>query len=1139
MTPEKAEAENRRNDLFIMAAVLVVAFLLGAFKITNSDLWLHLKAGWEIDQQGTPTRDSFAYTTGDMPWVNHHWLFDWALYKAELAEARHNVRRLVADYQKLLASPQSPDTLDESGRSPSPPLTDEMQRELDQLVANLANTANGSDAHQIRLAAERTADHVTAAGITLPHASRESDKSNYKFLTRYTAPGGETLISLLAPSVAKCLIIAAMAGIMLGLRHPGPTRWWTAVVTGISLVAMCDRLTFSPEVLSLLFMAATFWILHQFQSGSSWAVWLLVPLEILWVNVDTCFVMGIAVAAIVLLSHGLAQLHKPGQPSESAGRPGMLAGALGVSLFATLANPFGLSVWNWPLQWTKIMLGRSTYVAASFAQFFDSEAEWVKAARDQGNDLFIFLPDLFSPLGRAFLESIPQLAIVPLIIMTLIVMAFVSFILNRQRFQLSRLLILTLCVGMFFFAFRYVAFASLAAGLMLALNGQEWFLSRFGTETRITSGWLFWSLAGRAVTLLAMVGIAVLGITGRLGAANGGEFGFGVQWLSFDLEAGKFLRHAELKGQALNTVALQGNLLIWSNHPSARVFLDGRVALHHDRIAEFDEIKTALRDNDETKWRPMLDKYNISHVILNISQIADRVTFPLTFKKLQNSKNWKLVHQGYASCIFGRIDFPDEHALAGDAAWFRGNELDLGKLVFREKAPVLPDPPAPVMPPTLIDRFWRTRLIPPSRAILGGHYLNPKLHTSTNAEQMAFVVPIENCYLAIRHAREGLSSQNTVSPLGYNVLSEAYFYLYNMEMAIAPQPDVHELRLLELLAALNQLVAADPNNVEAQLQLAFRYLVLQHLDLADGHLDAAIKLMREDDAPRQLLLDGGQARPFAKADIIDISEKLKIDIDRVKYDLNQLTTQQVSPVQKANYFLQRGCPGLAIEQLAEAAIYSPGLDLAPRLAQLYVRIGEPGDLTRGAERELQNMQSGGDMRPGAVEDLWATVKLMQGDYTEARRFLEAAIAKTRNTIAQEALLGLTNNLRQGGILGMAFFTPATSIEDAERQAQLEFRLGMLQLEAGEPQEAARHFKQALAVREDNAFRPLIGFYLERITGEKLEPLPEPPKDEDTSSTSPTGQTPSSALPIRPAEVPPKPALPASKSSDAPKSQGKR
>ena len=1121
-----------------MAAAVVVAFLLGLFKVTDNEVWFHLKSGWQIEQEGVPAHDSFAYTTGDKRWVNLNWLYDWGLYQTELAESRSRVRRLVADYRKLLENRQLP-KYDDEGRDVSKPLSDKQREELDQAFTLLASTADTSDTYQMRIAAERAAELVEDTPMQLPLGSQDSDKGSYPALARYAIPGGEALITLIVPIVVKGLLLAAMAGVLILVRHSGPTRWWTAVVVVLVLVAMGDRLTLTPEVFSLFFLSVLFWIFHAYQTGNTWAVWLLVPLEMLWVNVDSFFALGIVLAGIFLL---VLMVVRPegGDSQVPQGNRKSLAGAVALSIVATVANPFGLRAWGVPLEWTREMLGRMSYVAATAAQLCGIDAQWVTDARRIGGNLHTLAPDLFTPLSQTLVESIREFNIPPIATVLLIVLACMSFVLNRRRFQVARLLVLLLCLGMFLMAYRYMAIIAMAAGVMLCLNGQEWFLDRFGTETRITRGWIIWSVGGRAVTILAMVGIAILGITGRVGAAGGGEFGFGIQWVKFDLETGKFLRNAKLKGHALNTVPLQGNLLLWSNYPAGKVFLDGRVDVHKERLSEFETIKRALRGplldpdlglggspatesetpttamQDDKAWEPLLDKHNISHVILNISAVADHVMFLRTYKRLRESDQWKLVHRDSSSAIFGRVGLPDGHALAEDSSWFEQNAFDPARFVYKENGPRLPEPPAAVTPPTFIDLFWQTRRIPARQTIVGTHFLNPSLDPVVTTGRF-FMVPPENCILAIRQARNGISKQQRVSSLGYAVLFRAYFYLFNTEMSIVPNPEVNDLRHLQLLSALNQLVAANPDNLEARIQLALRYARLRFFDLADEHFEAVIKLMPEDATIENLMLDGGQMGKFSKSDIIGFSENLKVEIERVTYDLQQLSTQMPSPVVQANFLMQRGCPRMAIGMLTEASVLATSAsDVSPMLAQLYVRIGQPGDPERGAERELLNMQGTGGLRPGAKKELWATVKLMQGDYERARTLMEDAIAETRHSLAKDSLLGLTDQLRSGAFLSMAF-APATAIEDADRQATLEFKLGMLQLEAGEPKEAERHFKQCLAVRERIPYRDVIGFYLEKLTGEQLEPLLELPMDEET-------QPPAAGIdpPAPPATVPPKP-----------------
>jgi tetratricopeptide (TPR) repeat protein len=1163
LTPERAAAENRRNDLFIMAAALVVAGLLGAFKITDNSLWIHLKAGWQIEQEGVPDVDSFAYTTADKPWVNLNWLYDWGLYQAELAESRSTVRGLANDYRQLLEHRQRLPEFDSQGRDVKQPLPKEQEEELTQAFTQLASTAETSDTYQMRVAAERTAAAVEAAGLRLPVASQESGKSIYPTLAKYSSPGGPALISLKTPVVLKAILLAALAGMLLLTRHAGPTRWWAAVVAVLIVVAMGDRLTFSPEILSLLFLAITFWILHAVQTGKSWAAWLLIPLEALWVNVDTLFPLGIVLAALVLLGNLAAKAFGRGDSAAAPGGRNVLAIALGLSILAaTFANPFGPRAWTVPLERTREMFDRVPYAAASLAQLCGSKAEWVTEARVRGNEVQTLAPDLVTPLSAGFVLYLVGLSVPHVATVVVIVLAIGSFFLNWRQFRLTRLLVLLLFLAMFLIAYRYMALVAMAAGVILCLNGQEWYLARFGTETRITRGWLVWSQGGRAVTIIAMLGVAVAGITGRVGAAGGaaggGEFGVGIQWFKFDLGAGDFLREARLKGNALNTVPVQGNLLAWSNYPTQKFFFDGRFDLHKGGLAEFEKMKRALRGTivapsappipgmgsspsgdaasilgptspagdeppwsieQEETWKTFLDKHNISHIILNLSGFADDVTFYRTYQKLRDSQRWKLVHRDSTSAIFGRVDLPEGHPLADDAAWFKGNPLDPAKLVFKQNAPTPPDPPAPVAPPTWIDWFWRTRRILSSQALIASHYLNPGLNTIESTGP-AYVVPPENAILAIRHARGAIAKQQRVSPLSYAVLFRGYFYLYNTEMAILPEPDVHELRHLQLLSALNQLVAANPNNLEAQLQLAFRYGGMQFLDLADRHFDEALKLMPEGATIENMLFDGGREVNFSRDDIQRISDNLKISIEQVLGESQQLSGQTQSPVGHANYLISRGCPGMAIDTLVAAGSgLGGGQDASAMLARLYVRTGNAGDAERGAERELVNMQGAGGMRPGVKKQLWATVKLMQGDYEHARTFFEDAIAETRHTLAQDSLLGVTDQLRTGGLLNMVF-APATTIEDSDRQSTLEYQLGSLQLEAGEPLEAVRHFKKALEIRERIPYRDVIAFYIYKITGEELEPLPDLPMDDATRPAVPGDTT-----PAEPAPIPPKPSQP--------------
>jgi tetratricopeptide (TPR) repeat protein len=75
-------SRGRGLGFFLTVLVLALAFLAGSFLARNSDLWFHLATGRLLAQRKLSFfgADPFTYTTGQMSWVCHAWLFDLALY---------------------------------------------------------------------------------------------------------------------------------------------------------------------------------------------------------------------------------------------------------------------------------------------------------------------------------------------------------------------------------------------------------------------------------------------------------------------------------------------------------------------------------------------------------------------------------------------------------------------------------------------------------------------------------------------------------------------------------------------------------------------------------------------------------------------------------------------------------------------------------------------------------------------------------------------------------------------------------------------------------------------------------------------------------------------------------------------------
>ncbi len=68
-------------DWLLLGLLLVLAFLLGAFRATNNDLYFHFAVGKLLGQRGYSFGvDPFSWTTEGQYWVNHAWLYAWSIH---------------------------------------------------------------------------------------------------------------------------------------------------------------------------------------------------------------------------------------------------------------------------------------------------------------------------------------------------------------------------------------------------------------------------------------------------------------------------------------------------------------------------------------------------------------------------------------------------------------------------------------------------------------------------------------------------------------------------------------------------------------------------------------------------------------------------------------------------------------------------------------------------------------------------------------------------------------------------------------------------------------------------------------------------------------------------------------------------
>ena len=554
LTPERVSEWNAYYDLYVMAATLLLAFVVSCNSLSDSSVFAHLKAGELINERTRPlVTDEFSYTEVGRPWVDLPWLFQWshaALYKL--------VYGMV---------PKDPTDL----------------------------TANRARADQIAIG---------------------------------------TLVVLVA------LVRLATAWVLLRIRRRGPGLWWSAICVtaalgvvfhplfGIVMGGIAHIPELGPSTWAQLFLAIEVLLLFRaFGQGRAWSLWPLIPLFVIWVNWDASFLTGLVVLAAAaagrwldgeqatwLVSTGSGSSASPGEENAEntaiaeSRPPSVRTGfvVLGLSAAACLVNP-----------WTY-----HAYVAAvrPFVQMFHPT---------EGFQMVDLLSFFGSTIGG------DDWYLLPVYFLVLVVLGIGSFWINLARFSWSRFLPFAAISILWGIMMRFSADFAIVFAAVLALNGQEWYQARFGTEGRLGRMWSLWSTGGRLVTLSLIFAVVGKDITGWHNTLGGNRFGVWYDADDFPFEAAVFLEQQnEIKGNVLNTSSSQGDLLIWKAYPKRKTYVDGRPGVF--TLGDFEklhQIRKALSDDDVATWKPMLDEYNITVVMIEPAPQGSPKTYEMLMQQ--------------------------------------------------------------------------------------------------------------------------------------------------------------------------------------------------------------------------------------------------------------------------------------------------------------------------------------------------------------------------------------------------------------------------------------------------------------------------------------------------------------------------
>lgn len=1038
-TPARVSEWNAYYDIYVAGFVVLLAFLGSANKIqpSNSGIWSLLQAGRQLSSAGAPVvSDSTSIAGQGLRWVNIPWLFELVHYQLHAAVTS-------------LVPPPEPG-------SPTP-------------------VASGSGEQY-------------AAGA---------------------------MIAL------DALIRGLTAWLLLGIRRKGPGLWWTAICTtlavGVSLgLSAFESITagaggevvrtvrpwvdvipggiagpasVAPETWGLLFFAIELILLHHAMNlGKPGRLFGLIPLFLLWANVDESYSFGLVALAASVVGLGLGGPRGVARPTLGTGLT-VLASCFVVTI-ASPSHVFGL--------------------LAAFATMY--RAVGLDFGPPTPMPVSVFGASFRESLGVAFAQSYQ------FYYATLVALGLLSFALNRRNFSPGRFLLFAAAAVLWGLALTYTALFAAAFAATLALNGQEWYQDAIGTEGRLGASWTGWSTGGRLVTI-ALIFLAIAsGVTGWGRQVGESQFGFGFNPDDFPFEAAEALRNSPIEGNILNTTLAQGDAIAWRDAGKRKAFVDSRIHLYpRQTFVEFDELRKFIRDDQVDRWQPILDGYKVSAVMVQPAGA------PRTYVRLMNSPNWIPIYDDGAVVIFGRAD---SKALAADLSYFQANRLDADALTYRRPRPVPPweRPPTPTYEP--LDRIFQNRLLnrPQPHTEAARRWLRP----ADVAPGTAYLPDPAHCLMAIREARAALSIKPD-DTIAFRILFDAYRLLLAQESAVIagiplkpenitrivqspPQPRLLINRFRQLLTSMNFAIQTLPpaktaaervDKVNLNYTLAQLYLQAGAFDLARERLsDIQVR-------------EGEMDEEFFKNLTRQLGE-LNQRIESIQDQVSDLViNRRATPADKATFARSQGAPGLAIHELEEVndAGGNPA-PVRPVLVDLYCDAGQPEkalDVIANLNVDDPSLSSG----IGTASYRQGLVYLLLGNYENAvtlwRDKSIAQIRTQRNLLAPSATQMLLNG---EPVASTRMFLELP--EKVDQQAQWEFEMAMAALEGGLPPDlAADHFQSALKLEPALTVRPLIAYYLEKLGKAVPPPRSAATRPTPAPAATPSAETPGPELPANP------------------------
>jgi tetratricopeptide (TPR) repeat protein len=876
-------------------------------------------------------------------------------------------------------------------------------------------------------------------------------------------------------SFLKGIVAAVAFGLIVQINLKNVSSWWGSVCAALALIVCYPRFTAMPELITLLGIALTLWLLHRWrETEDSNSLWKLVGVFLVWSNLDPRMFLGLAL--VILYAMGQSIGHRLGRETHTdAARRKHLWIAVAGCIAACLVNPFG---------WHSLTAPFTLY-GVEYPAFREYYADAVGRGSLQ----------YFPMTDARFWKLLSRYEVAALF---LIGSALATMVLNRKKVDLGHVFVFGGFVGFAVAGSHELAVVSIVCSVLGTLNAQAWYRSNFRQSYGVKTSEIIYSRGGRAVTVLAFLALAYLAISGRLGGPGSRRTGVGFHSsLQTRMDGLKQELENSFDDQPFNFLLAQGDLLIWSDQ---KVFIDSRLALYrgtgddnlvdlHNRTRHALLRKRQGREHsgNRTFWQETFNRFQVTHVLPRLSGMNPDYE---TYSDLLVSADWELTQLGAASACFYRTDTKDPQL----KDYVAKHRVDFIKDAFRSEAPKSEFRADFARPGTTYQKYFALPESKTPNAIqLARHFQGHLGFTSRRTLQDPRRVAM--AYLAIRHANQGLAEQPQ-NAMGYEILGSVYGFLGQLEADIAQssngtyRPD---RRFYQAVQAFSQSLLIEPNNPNVHLKLIDTYLnynpnLRPALNLTPQRIDLGL---REIEAWEQAT--AGRLQPSVqqiklKQKMDDSKKKVAAQVDKVLSQVDQQLIQNTNRVQVAVYAYQAGCVLRALEVLEEdPAFVAQNPNVQPLLAMLLMEAGRTADadIILGKFERVAEKLGMTHWREPAI-----FVSLARSDYGRAVSLWtetagDAEANRVDSLLDTMPLASAPSRwpLQQISTAMQALYQVPYQVADSL------FNVALCHLESGDTKQATEVFHQILKIAPDSGLRSLVQYYLFQITGELIDSEP--------------------------------------------------